>query len=542
MSYRRPSLPSVGDVQDAMHSMRAAYAADQPSRFRRHRPGLPGMGSGGDYHLGSEAVHLHRIEVARDVDRSDMVVGQAVTRLVDNLMQGGFQLDVATGSDDLDRILMERWSDWAGDPNQCDIAGEHDFATLTNMAVRADVVDGDTCSVGLSSGHLQAFEAHRLRTPNGTKRNVVLGVLLDEYRKRQEYWFTKDDIDPNMPLRRVNETVAYPVRDDSGLRLLFHLYDPRRVTLTRGVTKFAPIFDAAGMHDDVQFATLLRQQLVSCFAIIEESDSGAAAGNLPALGARGTQSRADGTTGIIEQIEPGMRIKAQPGHRIRMDSAKVPAAEFFPHTLLILQIIAINLDMPVQVLLLDPRQTNFSGWRGSIDQARTSWRSKQKRIIAKWHRPIYRWKVRQFLADDPALMRLANQSGVRWDGHTWNPSRWPYIQPVEDQQAMAMACASPIFSLRRVSARESVDFKDEVRDRIDDCTFAITAAKQAAQAINAQFKDDPNKVSWRELWNPPVNTELTAAAASTTTQQSTNSGGDSGDASGGNSDQEDDDA
>lgn len=509
-------VSSLVSIQRAMTDLRADYNAAKSSRFRRRRTGLPSMGSGADYHIRSDSEYLKIIENARDFDRNDVVVGQAVTRLVDNLLQTGFRLDIDTGNDALDDALTDRWNAWASNPSECDAAREHTFASLTNIAVRAMIVDGDHVGLGTRPGSLQLVESHRVRTPTNTKQNVVLGVLLNDLREHLQYWVTRDDIDPMAAVRKVGDVVQYPVRDENGLRVLFHLYDPRRVSQTRGVSALAPVFDAAGMHDDIQFSQLVKQQVSACFAFIEKQTDAAVgaggAGATPILGSRTTETRSDGTEATIESIGPGMRVRVPRGVDVQMESPSIPNAEFFTHTTLILQFIAINLNLPVQVLLLDPSKSNFSGWRGAMDQARMSWRAMQHRIIERWHAPIFQWKVAQWLAEDAQLAALASQSGVNPTKHTWNPPRWPYIEPVKDQTARAMDCASPVNSLRRVAGDHGNDFYDVTNERIADVAYAVKEAKKAAAAINKDFPDDDAPVTWRELWNPPVNTDIAVRA------------------------------
>lgn len=63
------------------------------------------------------------------------------------------------------------------------------------MALRRVMFDGDIVVLPLQSGELQIIEAHRIRTPAKAK-DIIHGVKLDSFRKRIEYWITKDDIDP----------------------------------------------------------------------------------------------------------------------------------------------------------------------------------------------------------------------------------------------------------------------------------------------------------------------------------------------------------
>src|SRR5258705_2144455 len=260
------------------------------------------MGAGADYHYRNEADFLRILEYARDFDRNDIVVGQGVDRFLDNFLQGGFQLDTETGDEALNQDLWARWQNWAKDPEQVGAAGELNWCSIERLIPREVAVDGDVCALPLASGQLEIMEAHRLRTPTNTKRNVIHGVLLDRNRRRMEYWFTQDDIDPFATVSNVSSMRRVAARDADGNKQVFHCYRPKRMTQTRGLSLFTPIFDAIGMHDDIQFATLLKQQIASCIVFLRErlADPTIPWGAAPQTGEKTTEPLGDGTTRVIE--------------------------------------------------------------------------------------------------------------------------------------------------------------------------------------------------------------------------------------------------
>ncbi len=56
------------------------------------------------------------MEVARDMDRNDAVIGQALDRYSTNVVQDGFTLDPQTGDDDINALITEYWREWSKDP------------------------------------------------------------------------------------------------------------------------------------------------------------------------------------------------------------------------------------------------------------------------------------------------------------------------------------------------------------------------------------------------------------------------------------------
>lgn len=508
---RRASEPPRSPVE-WFEDLRQDYNAAKSSRYRRRRTGTLSIGTNADWHYRVQADYLRIMEQARDMDRNDPIPGQIVDRAVQNTINDGIEVDPQTPDRKLNADLKDRFAGWASDPAECDISQEHTFHELSALNLRQTHVDGDMITLLMESGHIQLVEGHRCRKPTNTTLNVVHGVLLDDQRKRLEYWLTKDDIDPWVAIQRVYDVEKYPVRDADGNRILCHTYNPKRVSQTRGISAFAPIFDCLGMAEDINFAKMVQQQVVSCFAIFRKRPLDFE-GTDP--GPRGTTTlqtlQGDGSTRTIEGIAPGMEVRGEPGEELQGFSPSVPNAEFFEHMKLILTLVGINLGMPLVLVLMDASETNFSGWRGAVDQARRGFMWNQKWFTNRFHRPIYEWKIRQFAADDPALRAAMARYGKDYFAHRWSKPKWPYIDPLKDAAADLMRLRNGMTSPRRYHADQGEDWPVMVREIVEDNTLAIMSAKRAAEAINKKYPDQP--VHWREVLSLPAPDGMTIAIA-----------------------------
>lgn len=498
MSRRKATFP---DVAGPMDSARSDYNAARESRYRRRRTGVNPQGSGADYHYRSEADWLKILEQARDFDRNDMVIGQTVDRAVTNTIQDGMTLDPKTGSDDLDDHLEGLWNDWSEDPDECDVSGEMTFADYEQMAFRSMLVDGDVAVLPLEEGQMQAIEAHRIRTPPGKgDLNVIHGVQVDEFRKRIAYFLTKDDAASTKRFKAADFLAPVMARNGDGDRQVFHVYNPKRFSQTRGISAFAPIFDPVGMFEDIQFASLIKQAVVSSFAIFREREIGYDGGTAAQTGTRTDTARTDGTTQTVEGIGPGMQITGNPGEKLHGFSPNVPGDSFFDHSRLILTIIGINLGLPLVLVLMDASETNFSGYRGALDQARLGFRRNQKALIRKFHKPCYLWKVRQWIqdADDSMLRGVAERTDVKVFEHKWNTPRWPYIEPTKDATGDTIKLNGNLASPRTVQGDRGGNWFETIDETVEDWGYAVKVAMKAAKEINAEVGgEDP--VAWREL-------------------------------------------
>lgn len=496
---RRRQIERESTLADNFSGLRSDYNAAKNTQYRKRLTGVNPMGSGADYHYRTQADFLKMIELFRSMDRNDPVLGQGVTRVVKNIFQGGITVDPQTGDEDLNSELNDRWIDWSSDPRQAHKGMEFDLHDLAGFVLRALLIDGDSFVLPVTDGSVELIENHRVRTPNRTKRNVVRGVLLNSFRKPLEYWITKDELDPLAQVK-FSDIRAIPAWDSEGNRQVLHIKDPKRISQTRGVSVLAPIVDQLGMHDDIQFAKMVQQQVASCFAVFRMRLEGTAplrTGADKQTGARTEDTMSDGMTRTLEGLSPGMILDGEEGEKLEGFSPNIPNAEFFQQAWMILQIIAANIGIPAHVLLLDPSKTNFSGWRGAIEQARIGFRDWQDFMVRKFYRPLYQWKLRQWLATDPALRKIAGRSDIMVMRQVWHPPTWPYIEPNKDAKADKTRLDELMISPRRYQNERGRVWSDVANEIVEDNGMLVELAIDRAGKINTDHPDA--KLDWREL-------------------------------------------
>jgi capsid protein len=503
---RPGQAPELPNALGAL-TLRASYDAARQDRFRRTRPGMNPLGSGADYHYRNETDFLRVLEYTRDMVRNDTIVGSIVQRSSDNIVQNGFGLDPDTGDRELDAEIREGFTSWAETPALCDAAGRftlHEMAWLADFARKSD---GDCFILPLEDGRLQFVEGHRCRTPTGTTRNVVHGVLLDELRRPEQYWFTRDDIDLRSSLNYVRDVEQINARAPVDRRLaafgmteaeqVWHIYDPRRVSQTRGVTAFAAVFRDVEMFGDTRFAQLVKELACACFTFIREKGVMPTFGEKGATGARTTETLSDGSQRLVEQLSPGQEIEGRPGETIKAFSPNVPITDF-EHVRFTLQLICVAVNLPLISFLLDGRETNFSGWRGAIDQAKIGWRREQGLLARQFYRRAYvHWLAQRIVGDDAFAQRLlvANKKS-RFDPWriTITRPRWPYIQPIQDIEADQRERAFLLTSPRRKAAERGAEWEQIVAETVEDNALAIRTAVQSALRIRNEL----------QVWVDPV--------------------------------------
>lgn len=494
---------------DQLFQFKSDYDAAKESNYVRSRSGLAPLAGGADYHIRNEAHYLKLIERSRDLCRNASHVGKSIEKAATNVVGDGFVLRPETGDNEADTYLFEKWKTWSEDRDACDIAGEKSWSEMEELAVISCIRDGDIIGLGTKNGQLQIVEGHQCRNPKGKRgekpnAKPIIGVEIDEYRKHKKYHIRAESVDPYRTTQQ-EDSRPFDVRDPNGVRVLFHFFVRDRSTATRGVTALAPCFTKLSMFDDLDFAKLVQAQALSCIVVQRIKDvqrTGMPTRATP-LGATTTEKQADGSQVTVQQVAPGTEFDNQPGEKLEAFSPDVPNTNYFEHAKMLLTMFFLNIGLPYVMGMMDASETNFSGWRAATDEAKKGFKRIQRQLRDKWHKPIYTWKVHQWIAEDPKVKEIYDRIGNRIFQHTWGMPKWPYIQPVEDATAKILRKQNMLSSPRRIHAEDSEDWEEIVEETVLDVAYAIRTAALKAKELNDELGLDP-PLHWRELLNLPI--------------------------------------
>ena len=503
-------------------NLRASYDASKAHNNRFMRMRLQGMasGRGGDYHIRNQQQFFAMVELAREFERNESLFRQGVRRATNNINVGGMKVDPETGDDDLDDYLADKWNTWAEDKDKCDQRRKHNFATMANIALGRVFVDGDIFSVGRDSGRLQMLEAHRCRTPNRAKKyRGICGIETNSDGEATHYSFTKEPRDAFEAIK-VCDVERVAARNEKGHRQVFHMHRPERFSLTRGITSVAPIVSVIGMRDDLDFSTLVKAQTNSCVTFFEKWDVGSepdtfrnSAGGLGDDGEIDKVSARRKSQKQRRQIKmnPGKILESKgPGHSYEGFSPNVPNSEYFQLSALLLTYMAINIDLPVIVFLMDAKDANFSSYRNAMDQARMGFTEIRRWFADQFHRDAYRFKVRDWLRTDSRLMEFRAkeiEAGVKrledsaLFRHNWNEPGYEYIEPVKDATRWTIERGNGQTSEKAFQAKRGNDWKKHWRQVITERAWIVKSAIEAAKEIT---KETGIEVDWKLLAPIPM--------------------------------------
>lgn len=502
---------SFADCATAFEGIRSGYDAARQTRYRSTQLDIPLAGSNADWHYRTESSFLRVLEWARGFDRNHALVGQAINRLVGNVLMGGPTLSPDTGDKKINSLLYDRVMAVADDPDRFDSRGEMTLHEMAWLVLRSVLVDGEIACLPLADRRTQAIESHRLRSPTHTPqgnritsiKNMIHGVEVDSLSRPIRYWFTKDDIGTQQNIQS-SDMQAYDAYSDWNgrqFRNVWQVLYPKRVSQTRGISVLAPVFDYIGMYDDIQLAKLVQQQVASCFVFLrkKEASNTGIPGTPIDPGQTRVDTQADGTSRLTNVVGPGSELIAGENETITGWSPNIPGQGWLDQAAMVLSIISVNLDLPPMVFSLDP-SSNFSGHRGAMEQARIGFRALQRMLIKRFYERWYRQQVRHEIETNDRIARKFASIGDQIFAHKWNPPAWPYLQPMEEAQARSFRRAQFLATPSEIAAEESRDFETVVDASIKDNVHMLEAAATAATQLQAKFPDQ--KFTWQQVLQP----------------------------------------
>lgn len=508
------------DMSEQMAERRGDYLAATSDRLRRQVG--TGIARMADYSFRNQETFFRLVATSRHWEENEPLLRPAMRRLLANVAPGESrpdpQPDIADPQEReyIEAALLADWEDWATDRSRVDIAQEHDWASLADVAFGRAVIDGDLFSLLVDDRDcVQLLEAPEIRSP-GPKINErgVCGIVKDEYERKVSAWVSPLSTTQEI---RIYKQVPFSKGDNAGQNLL-QLYFPLYGKQSRGVPALAGVAEKNGMRDDLEFAMLVKQQVAACLTYFEKIDPLAFRSYLEAA-----QAAADAKKdpGIVDSVQnrffgsgatskpkgtvephPGMVMRGIPGTEWTAFAPSIPSDGHFQQIKYLLTYLSINLDLPLIVLLLDAEGSSWSSYRHTIDQGRMGFR----RLIGQFHSrfaaPTYRWRVGR--NPNPRVQAAIAKYGVRAVGkHLWIPKVQPWIDPSKDISAAVAELGHGLTSPSRFAhQRLGMEWRQFYREQINDWGEAIEYAMEVTDRINKK-RQGSEQASWRDLFKMP---------------------------------------
>lgn len=384
-------------------------------------------------------------DVARDLVRNNAYAESILRTIVDHTVGTGI---VAKIKDEKARAL---WRDWAG-TTACDADGLQNFDGLQKLVMRATAQDGEVLvrrrfrrpEDGLPIPmQIQVLEADFLDTtkdslgglgdtPRGHR--IIQGVEYDSIGRRVGYWIYDEHPGSNFATTTSRFVPASNI---------IHHFRPDRPGQVRGPSWYAPVLLRFKDFDEFEDATLMKQKIAACLAVITSDVTGTA----PALGTADDSNAPDPG---IDSLEPGAILNIAPGREIHVvDPPTVRDYEAYSATQL--RAMASGMGVTYEDTTGDYTDLPFSAARMSrlrhyanVDDWR--WRL----LIPRFCDPVYGW-----------FAETAGVFGVDAGSAEWTPPPAAMIDPDKEGLAYARNIRAGLQSLSEALRERGYD-PDEV--------------------------------------------------------------------------------
>lgn len=162
--------------------------------------------------------------------------------------------------------------------------------------------------------------------------------------------------------------------------------------------------------------------------------------------------------------EPGSFGTLGPGQSFESFNPDYPHAMYGDFVRACLRGVASGLDVSYHALANDLTQVNYSSIRSGTIEERDQWMSVQQWYIDAFIEPVFTSWIASALAFGqitlPNGAALPVEKLEKLSGHTWQPRRWQWVDPLKDMEANIVAIQNGLKAPQDIAAELGVDYED----------------------------------------------------------------------------------
>ena len=427
------------------------------------RDGRSASAGNGDYHIRYDRIDL--IGQSRAFYRDNGLYRGLVDRAVTNIIQSGFGLQMRSDSDHYNKYIESRWTEFAKKP---EARGMFSFLDIEIMFMREVLMTGDTGAIKINKGKkknkLQLIESERIT------HNQLGSTGVDLDAEGQPTRFHVANYGPRGQLNRSKAT-KYAAADFVFLAVL------DRSSQTRGVPACQASFAMLHRIMDICDSESLAWQALSRMAIAITNE-GAGENALSTSSEdpdRTADELDDDLSRRLHELDYALIYHGKPGDKVEGISRNIPGSNFTESLRTFLRLMGLPLGLPLELVLLDWSQSNYSSSRASLEQAFQVFAGNQNKLEEGLHKPTLLWQVdrwvKEYHTEYPRRKLPAN-----YEKHEWIEPSFPWIDQLKEAQAWATKLDRGLTTHGRACKSLNCD-RDEMMDaREAEVADALTRA------------------------------------------------------------------
>lgn len=423
----------------------------------------------GDIHLRYDRPRL--IDQSRAFYRDNPLYKGMIDTAVDYIMAEGFELDVNTTNPKFNAKIEGLWKSFWKKP---EIRGLLSGADTAQMICRETLLCGDTLAVKTNKGLLQLIEAEQI--DGGAKGEQ--GIEKDTYGTPVRYW-----ISPWGGHGAVKVSSAYK---KNAADVLFITY-PDRPSSTRGVPAAQAAFAMLHRINDICDSEAIAWQMLSRLAVsVNKKQADQEGFNLSREDPNKTSSQAEGDLATrMTELDYALIFWGAENDEIKGIDRNIPGKDFSASLRTFLRLLGLPLGLPLELVLLDWTQSNYSQSRAVLEQAFKRFKKLQKKAEDFFFNPVFEWKLDQWRASES----LGNRKEIPY---SWIKPTFPWIDQLKEAQARGEAVDRGFMTYAEVCKSRGMDSDEVIAAR----ELEVIAAIETAKRIEEKF-EGAVKVPWQ---------------------------------------------
>ena len=441
------------------------------------------LGRDGNYPLaGSEDWHTahdrgllvnQSLQFYRDNGLYRGLIDRAVLSTVGN----GFGHQARTGSKTWNRECERLWKEFEEEP---EVRGLLSWADCQAMALSEMLKTGDHGAILLSQpeeldGKIQLIDSDRI-AGSAERNKPGNGVKTDKYGRPLEFY-----VSDYGEMGQVQQGTAEPIpaKDFAWIALL------DRPSQTRGMPAAQSAFPMMHRISDVCDSEALAWQILARVALrMYREDNGEWAADSSILDPDKVNETGTGEVAVrVHEFDSALIFHAlNPGDHIEGVERNIPGQNFPDAIRMFLRLMGLPLGLPLELILLDFSQTNYSSIRGSLEQAFAQFR-KLQRLLERYSR-----KIRNRWVDRMIARNLMTDRPDRYL-HEWVKADFPWLDELKEAQAWGA-------KLDRSLATHGQACKSLGHDRDDQMDAREVEVRDAIERAQKIEADTGQAVPW----------------------------------------------
>ena len=407
------------------------------------------VSTSGDSFSGASRDQL--VALSRMFMRDNPLYRGIIGRCVSYVIGGGYELQARTPSPEINALIETKWDEFWASPEIRDTLSGRRLESLifqelltTGDAFVLFVVDDD------GETKLQLFESEQCVPVSRNKDN---GVLLNQYGRPLQY---------NLLGYDSNGRVPYSGKNLCDAKNVLHMYDLERLSSSRGVPVLQSSFAMLHRINAICDAEASARQMLAHMTLAITRDN-------PDYGGYDEVHRDESGNRVID-IDYATLIHLAPGETIANLDRNIPGGDFEQSMRLFLRMVGLPLGLPLEIVLLDWTQSNYSQSRAVLQQAFQTFGEWQRLQKDRFLSSVYARKVSEWIAagiiPDTADVYL----------HEWIAPTFPWIDEKKEIEAQREKVRAGVMSQSEVCKMRQVELEDVRNQRQVEIIDAIERA------------------------------------------------------------------